>query len=456
MVLAQEEQQQQEPNNPAEEQATGEVGIPIPPPGNPVALNDETFEQIGNAMEIMIVNFYADWCRFSQMLKPVYAAAANQLADVQNVRFGSINCEAPDTVGTRTKNHISKYPTIKIFRHGIPLKSEYRGQRSPDAIARYVRELIAEPVLTVNDEDEIMGHVNKFKRVIVGHFSGEHNDVVGRFEELAGKMRDDCHFLMQKNSPKAGEGGAAVEFRSKVEQLGYDGDIGNFDAVEEWSREHCSPLVREITFENGEELTEEGLPFLIMFHAPDDHESVRQFTQVVKERLSNERGNINFITADGHKFAHPLRHLGKTKADLPVLAIDTFKHMYLFKRFENIHKNDKLEKFILDLHSGKLHHNFHHPPTEGDDDEPPEPEVAEPDQPTTKKATLKEKVEKAEKQVINSDEMKVKQEVHKDSGHDHEDDPSILDGKPVAVKSVLKNLKPSETRYSFAMNRDEL
>ena len=32
----------------------------------------------------------------------------------------------------------------------------------------------------------------------------------------------------------------------------------------------CSPLVREITFENGEALTEEGLPFLILFYDPNN------------------------------------------------------------------------------------------------------------------------------------------------------------------------------------------
>ena len=35
-------------------------------------------------------------------------------------------------------------------------------------------------------------------------------------------------------------------------------------------------------------------------------------------------------------------------------------------------------------------------------------------------------------------------------------DESVEDmSKPVAVKSILKNLKPSESRYSFAHNRDE-
>jgi endoplasmic reticulum resident protein 44 len=31
-------------------------------------------------------------------------------------------------------------------------------------------------------------------------------------------------------------------------------------------------MVREITFENGEELTEEGLPFLILFYDPNNLE----------------------------------------------------------------------------------------------------------------------------------------------------------------------------------------
>lgn len=41
-------------------------------------------------------------------------------------------------VEARESNHISKYPTIKVFRRGVALKSEYRGQRSPAAMEQYV------------------------------------------------------------------------------------------------------------------------------------------------------------------------------------------------------------------------------------------------------------------------------------------------------------------------------
>ena len=40
--------------------------------------------------------------------------------------------------------------------------------------------------------------------------------------------------------------------------------------------------------------------------------------------------SINTLTADGKKFSHPLYHLGKTTNDLPVLAIDSFRHMYMW------------------------------------------------------------------------------------------------------------------------------
>lgn len=53
----------------------------------------------------------------------------------------------------------------------------------------------------------------------------------------------------------------------------------------------CVPLVREITFENAEELTEEGLPFLIMFHASDDTDTIKDYKTVVETQLMSEKRN---------------------------------------------------------------------------------------------------------------------------------------------------------------------
>lgn len=66
----------------------------------------------------------------------------------------------------------------------------------------------------------------------------------------------------------------------------------SYDEFSIWASEKCTPLVREITFENAEELTEEGLPFLILFHNPDDNESIKKFTDVVQTQLIEDKRKI--------------------------------------------------------------------------------------------------------------------------------------------------------------------
>ena len=57
------------------------------------------------------------------------------------------------------------------------------------------------------------------------------------------------------------------------------------------------------------------------------------------------------MIADGEKFAHPLHHLGKSKDDLPLIAVDSFRHMYLFPKYEDMAVPGKLKqvKFNFNL-----------------------------------------------------------------------------------------------------------
>lgn len=112
-----------------------------------------------------------------------------------------------------------------------------------------------------------------------------------------------------------------------------------------------------------------------MFHASDDTDIIKDYKTVVETQLMSEKRkfycnfffksnfnsnflfaeNINFLTADGKRFAHPLHHLGKSQSDLPLIAIDSFRHMYLFPNYKDMYTSGKLKEFIADLGSGKLH-----------------------------------------------------------------------------------------------------
>jgi len=51
--------------------------------------------------------------------------------------------------------HVSKYPTLKLFLFGKLMRREYRGQRSADALAEYIRSQLNSPITEMNSQEEI-------------------------------------------------------------------------------------------------------------------------------------------------------------------------------------------------------------------------------------------------------------------------------------------------------------
>ena len=51
--------------------------------------------------------------------------------------------------------HVTKYPTLKLFRFGTVAKREYRGQRSVDAILNYIREQVKSTIQEVKNLEDL-------------------------------------------------------------------------------------------------------------------------------------------------------------------------------------------------------------------------------------------------------------------------------------------------------------
>ena len=187
------------------------------------------------------------------------------------------------------------------------------------------------------------------------------------FSKLSHSLRDECKFIasFKSNSPlNPVITFPHVTFRDRdLEQEVYKFGYELESAFRTWVKQKCVPLVREITFQNGEEMTEEGLPFVLLFYDPDDTTPIQTFSEVVERELLDQKDNVNFLTGDGVTFAHPLSHLGKSRSDLPLITIDSFKHMFIFPNYNELSVPGKLKQFIEDLLSGKLHHEFHHGPS---------------------------------------------------------------------------------------------
>ncbi|XP_041100915.1 endoplasmic reticulum resident protein 44-like [Polyodon spathula] len=332
------------------------------------SLDGGNIDETLNNADVALVNFYADWCRFSQMLHPIFEESSNvvreEFPDLKQVVFARVDCDQHSDIALRYR--ISKYPTLKLFRNGMMMKREYRGQRSVSAIADFIRQQKVDPVKEMHDLEELKT-LDRSKRHIIGFFEGKDSENYRTFEKVANILRDDGVFLAAHGSVSKPErfSGDNVIYKPPGENspdMVYLGSLSNFDLTYAWAQDKCVPLVREITFENGEELTEEGLPFLILFHLKEDTENLEKFQHEVARQLIGEKGTINFLHADCEKFRHPLLHIQKTPADCPVIAIDSFRHMYVFPDFSDLNVPGKLKEFVQDLHSGKLHREFHHGP----------------------------------------------------------------------------------------------
>ncbi|KAJ0066017.1 hypothetical protein NL108_001241 [Boleophthalmus pectinirostris] len=344
------------------------MGLSTPGQAEITSLDSGNIDDVLNNAGVALVNFYADWCRFSQMLHPVFEEASNivreEFPDTKQVVFARVDCDQHSDIAQRYR--ITKYPTLKLFRNGMMMKREYRGQRSVTAIADFIKTQQVDPIKEVVTPAELT-NVDRSKRTIIGYFEKKDSDNYRTFEKVANILRDDCTFLAGFGPVSEHErfSGDNIIYRPPGEaapDMVYLGALTNFDLAYAWAQDKCVPLVREITFENGEELTEEGLPFLILFHVKEDTESLEKFQHEVARQLISEKGSINFLHADCDKFRHPLLHIQKTPADCPVIAIDSFRHMYVFPEFKDVSVPGKLRQFVLDLHSGKLHREFHHGP----------------------------------------------------------------------------------------------
>uniref|UniRef100_A0A915PTW5 Thioredoxin domain-containing protein n=1 Tax=Setaria digitata TaxID=48799 RepID=A0A915PTW5_9BILA len=330
-----------------------------------VPLNGDNIEAVLREHEVVFVNFYADWCRFSQQLKPIFEEASSRFKNRESiVAWATVDCDREADIAQ--KYHVSKYPTLKLFRGGELVKKEYRGQRSVDALSLFIEKELVPAVQNFSSNIELDSRIDLKKRNIVAYFDQDAGPEFDNYRKVASLLRDDCVFWLGTGDtfqPELAKGNR-LEFRpsNSYEKLEYTGGLANLETLKQWVADKCVPLVREITFENAEEMTEEGLPFLILFRHPDDSEIDRIFAEQVARELYDQRSGINCLYADGKKFVHPLHHLGKTMDDLPILAIDSFRHMYLFPDMKLLTVPGKLRQFVLDLHSGKLHREFHHGP----------------------------------------------------------------------------------------------
>ncbi len=86
-----------------------------------VDITADTFEDIINKNDIVIVDFWAEWCGPCKSFAPIYDQVSEQ-EEYKDIVFGKIDTESEQELGAHFQ--IRSIPTLMIFREQVVLFSQ--------------------------------------------------------------------------------------------------------------------------------------------------------------------------------------------------------------------------------------------------------------------------------------------------------------------------------------------
>ncbi|KAL7671624.1 hypothetical protein ACOME3_006515 [Neoechinorhynchus agilis] len=358
--------------------------LPITTYGSSVQeVSASKYDQILKQYDIVFLNFYAEWCHFSRSLEPIFdefATKAKELAGNNSNRLfiGRINYNKNEHLANSLS--VTKFPTFKLYRYGLMAKNEYRGPRTVENLTHFIRRELTDPIKIVPAGFSRIFDISSTDRFVLLNTtrspSDDQSDFMRMFKRSASVLRDDCNFLLHSNPSIMEMNVSGQRFedeitfwdkqhnkskRLKIDHLFHDIPFhGDTTDILIKATDHCVPLVRLLTFENAEQMTDEGRQLLVLLHRPEDNQSLDQFEKILsKPQLLKYKSSLNFLHADGILFNHPLTHLGKSINDLPLVMIDSFQHMYVIPDMGFLNDVEKFGNWIEKFLSGALHKELH-------------------------------------------------------------------------------------------------
>nr|ADD38808.1 Probable protein disulfide-isomerase ER-60 [Lepeophtheirus salmonis] len=151
-------------------------------------LNGNDFHSKMNALDLVLVKFYAEWCGHCKSLAPAYEQAASEL--LQNsppISLVKVNC--PENEELCKEFDVSGYPTLKIFKKG-KIISDYKGGRTKNDIVNTMISHAQPSIRFVNNEADLINLTKEGeKSVFFGIFENESNDLLKQFKDLSDQLK---------------------------------------------------------------------------------------------------------------------------------------------------------------------------------------------------------------------------------------------------------------------------
>jgi len=334
-----------------------------PPPSLVLPLTMDNFTKTAKAKDMMVVYFYAPWCKHCKQLEPEMEGAAAEL-EGWGVTVAKVD-------GTREKEladqyNVAGWPTIKMFRRGRVY--EYNGPREKQNIIDFMKEQVKLPSEEKTHMLGITNNLDRLETTVVGFFNGK-SDLYDEFVVAANEMRGTYRFLHTFDVDIAKSfkvpPDSVVVYQPEIYWSDHENKTytlskksGTYKEIIQFIRRSSVPLVGQRTKKNMHFKYPERPQIVIYYDVNYAHQYVKD-TQFIRKKILDIAkhfvdSNLKFAIANEDEFEDEIKSLGLEDSGSDVnVACFTDKQKFRMEPVDDFESSD-LSNFIEDLRTGRV------------------------------------------------------------------------------------------------------
>ena len=334
-----------------------------PPASVVLQLSQDNFTKTAKTKDLMLVWFYAPWCKHCKQLEPEMEGAAAEL-EGWGITIAKVD-------GTREKELADQFgmvgwPSIKMFRKGRPY--EYNGPREKQNIIDFMK---VQNKLPSDEKSHMLGITNNLNRLdatVVGFFKGK-SDLYDEYIVAANEMRGSYRFLHTFDEGVAKSFNippdSVVVYQPEIYWSEYENKThtmtkksGTYKEIIQFIRKNSIPLVGQRTKQNMAFKYHEKPIIVLYYDVNYDHQFLID-TQFIRKKIVGiarhfTDSNLRFAISNEDEFEDELKSIGLEDSGADVnVACYTEKQKFRMEPVDDFEASD-LARFIEDLRNGKI------------------------------------------------------------------------------------------------------